>query len=196
MCKENFWLLVIYFWLIIFFCATKFECCWEYNTVNMVLFSTKQIANILYVSDETWKTYFRPISGTSGQEFSRKGDFSQFQAFMLMQLYTKNRKSCESELFIKLEKPHFGPFLLINIRAIWLFRARLHETRSELKLVWDFYFGVKFHFGVRQLHYQRSHDFKQGETHFGANFTSVNLTEKKCQTAMSFSCKQQMPAVK
>ena len=48
----------------------------------------------------------------------------------------------------------------------------------------------KFHFGVRQLHYQRTHDFGWSETHFGANFTSVKLTEVKLQTAVSFPCKQ------
>ena len=51
-------------------------------------------------------------------------------------------------------------------------------------------FQVKFHFGGRYLHYQRSHDFRQSETHFGANFTSVNLTEVKFQTAVSFPCTQ------
>ena len=51
-----------------------------------------------------------------------------------------------------------------------------------------FHFGVKFHFGVSELHYQRPHDFRRGETHFGANFTSVNLTEVKFQTAVNFPC--------
>ena len=41
-----------------------------------------------------------------------------------------------------------------------------------------------------------SHDFKRIETHFGANFTLVYLTEVKFQTAVSFPCKQQMHAVK
>ena len=67
-----------------------------------------------------------------------------------------------------------------------LLRARLHETRSELKAVWDFTSG----------YYQRSHDFERSETHFGANFTLVNLTEVKIQTAVSFPCKQQVPAAK
>ena len=35
-------------------------------------------------------------------------------------------------------------------------------------------------------YYQRSHNFGRSETHFGANFTSVNLTEVKFQTAVSF----------
>ena len=39
-------------------------------------------------------------------------------------------------------------------------------------------------------------DFRRSETHFGAIFTLVNLTEMKFQTAVSFPCKQQMPAVK
>ena len=43
---------------------------------------------------------------------------------------------------------------------------------------------------VRQIHYQRSHNFGRSETHFDANFTSVNLTEVKFQTAVSFPCKQ------
>ena len=34
--------------------------------------------------------------------------------------------------------------------------------------------------------YQRSHDLWQSETHFGANFTSFNLTNVKCQTAVIF----------
>ena len=44
--------------------------------------------------------------------------------------------------------------------------------------------------------YQRSNDLKQSKTHFGANFTSFNLTEVKFQTTVSFSCKQQMLAMK
>ena len=34
-----------------------------------------------------------------------------------------------------------------------------------------------------------SHDFGHCETHFSANFTSINLTEVKFQTAVSFPCK-------
>ena len=37
---------------------------------------------------------------------------------------------------------------------------------------------------------QRLHDFGRSETHFGANFTSVNLTEVKFQTTVNFPCKQ------
>ena len=53
-------------------------------------------------------------------------------------------------------------------------KAHLHET----------------HVGVRQLHYQHSHDFEHSETHFSANFTLVKLTEVKFQTTVSFPCKQ------
>ena len=35
-----------------------------------------------------------------------------------------------------------------------------------------------------------SGNFVRSETHFGPNFTSVNLTEVKFQTAVSFPCKQ------
>ena len=35
-----------------------------------------------------------------------------------------------------------------------------------------------------------SHEFRQSETHFGANFTAVNLTEVKFKTAVSFPCKK------
>ena len=35
-----------------------------------------------------------------------------------------------------------------------------------------------------------SHEFRRSETHFSANFTSINLTEAKFQTAVSFLCKQ------
>ena len=38
--------------------------------------------------------------------------------------------------------------------------------------------------------------FTDNETDFGANFTSVNLTEVKFQSAVSFPRKQWMPAVK
>ena len=83
--------------------------------------------------------------------------------------------------------------LVSNCQRNW---ARLHETGRWTQTGLRFYFGVKFHFGVRKLHYQRSHDFTRSETHFGANFTLVNLTEVKFQTAMSFPCKQQMLAMK
>ena len=63
-------------------------------------------------------------------------------------------------------------------------RPEVNSNRFEI------YFGVKSHFGVRELHYQRSHDVGRSETYFGANFTSVKLTELKLQTALSFSCKQ------
>ena len=39
-----------------FFCTIEFECCFffvkEYNAANIVLFSTKQIADIFYVIDK------------------------------------------------------------------------------------------------------------------------------------------------
>ena len=66
-------------------------------------------------------------------------------------------------------------------------RSGLHETRSELKPVWDFTSGQNFTF---VLHYQHLHDLGRGETHLRANFTSVKLTEVKFQTAASFSCRQ------
>ena len=63
-------------------------------------------------------------------------------------------------------------------------RPKVNSNRFEID------FGVKFHFGVRSLHYQCSYDFGRSETHFGKNFTSVKLTEVKFQTAVSFPCKQ------
>ena len=56
-------------------------------------------------------------------------------------------------------------------------RPKVNSNRFKI------YFGVKFHFRIRQLHCQRSHDFRQSQTHFGA------MTEVKLQTTMCFPCK-------
>ena len=69
-------------------------------------------------------------------------------------------------------------------------RPEVNSHRFEISL------RGKIHFGVRQLHYQRLHDFRRSESHFGANFSSVNLTEVKFQSAVSFPSKQYMPAAK
>ena len=63
-------------------------------------------------------------------------------------------------------------------------RPEVNSNRFEISL------GVKFHFGVRQPHYQCSHEFRQSETLIGGNFTSVNLTKVKFQITVSFPCKQ------
>ena len=66
-------------------------------------------------------------------------------------------------------------------------------TQIKSTLTWDskwsqtgliFHFGIKFHFVLRELHYQHSHDFRRSQTHFGAK-----LTEIKFQTAVSCPCK-------
>ena len=63
-------------------------------------------------------------------------------------------------------------------------RPEVNSNRFEISL-WG-----KISLRCEELHYQRSHDFGRSGTHFGANFTSVKLTEVKCQTAVSFPCKQ------
>ena len=56
----------------------------------------------------------------------------------------------------------------------WL-RARLHETRRKVNRFEISLRGVRCqHYssnGVRLLHYQRSHDLRWSETHFGVNLT-------------------------
>ena len=61
----------------------------------------------------------------------------------------------------------------------------VNSNRFEISLR-----GKISHFGVRQLHYLYSHEFRRSETHLGANFTLVNLTKVKFKTAMSFPFKQ------
>ena len=81
--------------------------------------------------------------------------------------------------------------LVWSLKPVWVYVASHVNVLLHLQFyctfTWDpkwtqtslrFHFGVKFHFGVRQLHYQRSHDFRRSETLFGANFTSVKLTEE------------------
>ena len=58
---------------------------------------------------------------------------------------------------------------------------RLGVNSTGLRL----HFGVKFHFDVRQLHYQRSHEFGRSETHFGANFGQIDRSEISSRSEFS-----------
>ena len=62
-------------------------------------------------------------------------------------------------------------------------RPEVNSNRFEISL------RAKISLRCEVTYHQRSHDFGRSETHFGANFTSVKLTEVKFQTA-SFPCKQ------
>ena len=76
---------------------------------------------------------------------------------------------------------HFGDKLTFFLyKYVTWYKA----TQIKSTLTWDpkwtqtgvrFHFGTKFHFVVRELHYQHSHDFGRSQTHFGANFTLVKL---------------------
>ena len=63
-------------------------------------------------------------------------------------------------------------------------RPEVNSNRFEI------HFGVKFDFGVRLFHDQGSHDFRRAETHFGANFNSLSLTEVNIHTAVNFLWEQ------
>ena len=67
-------------------------------------------------------------------------------------------------------------------------RPEVNSNRFQISLRVKVSLRVKI--SQRLLHYQRSHDLGRRETPFGANFTSVKLTEVKLQTEVSFPCKQ------
>ena len=89
----------------------------------------------------------------------------------------------------KYPKKNFVKFLQY-IKSMLTWDPKRNQTNLR------FHFGVLFHFGERQLPYQHSYDFRQSETHFGANFTWANLTEVKFHTTVTFPCKQWMSALK
>ena len=51
------------------------------------------------------------VRKTQSKIFSNKILLDQFLAYMLLQLYARNRVNYEGQFFIKLKKPHFGPIL-------------------------------------------------------------------------------------
>ena len=65
--------------------------------------------------------------------FPNKILLDQFLAYMLLQLYAKNRVNYEGQFFIKLKKPHFGPILALVAKKQEKFFSQ-KSFRSTLKV--------------------------------------------------------------
>ena len=122
--------------------------------------------------------------------------FIPYQFFKLLLKSSHNIESAlSSSIFLSRKSAIFNhfdlaPFCLSLAKSTFTWDPKWTQTGLR------FHYGIKFHFGVRWLHQQRTHDFGWSETHFYGNFTSVELTEVKFQTEVSFPCKHLMPAVK
>ena len=83
--------------------------------------------------------------------FPNKILLDQFLAYMLLQLYAKNRVNYEGQFFIKLKKPHFGPILALVAKKQEKFFSQ-KSFRSTLKV---------YNFSANSWKQKNSTDFSQ-----------------------------------